>query len=98
MKLSIKSFFSALGYIFLVPYAILEPVFKIPDLIVMPGEPSYRVHVAAALFATIVHGLIIHLLFRGLKRPLPFGISLLVAVGANVVLDGIAILYVIVSL
>lgn len=90
--------FSFVGYALVIPYAILEPVLKIPGLAVMPDEPTYWTHVGAALFAVVAHGLIVHLLFRGIKRSIPFGISLLVATFANMILRALSIMYVLVSL
>jgi hypothetical protein len=93
-----KDLASILGYLLLVPYVFIEPFLKIPDLMVRPGESNYDTHVVAALAAVVVHGLIVHLIFRGMKHETPFGISLLVAISANVILKTTAILYVVVSL
>ena len=71
-----KKVLSILGYVFVIPYGILEPILKIPSLTVTPDESSYDVHIAAAVFAVVVHALIIFLLFRGVRRRVSFGVAL----------------------
>jgi len=93
-----KKVLSILGYVFVIPYGILEPILKIPSLTVTPDESSYDVHIAAAVFAVVVHALIIFLLFRGVRRRVSFGVALLIAVAGNLLLRAITFFYVVISL
>lgn len=93
-----KKILSVLGYVLVIPYGILEPVLKIPSLMVTPDESSYDIHVAAAVFAVVIHALIIFFIFRGFKRRVSFGMALLIAVIGNLLLRAITFFYVILSL
>jgi len=65
---------------------------------VTPDESSYDIHVAAAVFAVVIHALIIFLLFRGVSRRVSFGVALLIAVIGNLLLRAITFFYVVLSL